>query len=1210
MILMQQNHNTKLNSGFGGSARTGKKKHWQALLNQHEDIPETGLITSSGRMKTQPSIQRSLRRLQKPSFPASRQASRGSASWHPLSGIQGSCVGPSVEHVPQTALGTGLPGQQAYDMMRLPSLGGASTSPESALLRLGEASTQFDLAGPTGPLSSEFDHPMLFGSSFDFNNHANCEQQLAFFEAGGHDMLGLDLNPEFESDWQIRATSQTSPLGTGLTRRPSPISQSQLFLDVDQFFGLNLEQAQPENYIFPPAATMSSPSDLGRFSTNTRFPSQNGTLKDMISNIWHPNLVHDQVRFPAGSTKQWLKSLPFATFDDYLRSRDITFTNKKSCTHQGLGGSLSRSFALTSFENSLFSGSRAIGQRLSGSQNLFQTLGRLLPGESTAVISEQQMTETRLIKLLLFSMINGFIGLQQIPIENILKAIDHFSTSKLLLQILEKGPPFTSRTLADNIFRTAIEAKNEGVVKLLLERKLVDVNDTVCFFRNRRYTPVERAASIRALGLVIILVEANADVNKTYSHGEIVGGSCGALDNLLRATYSGPLSSVTPTIPVIVDTLDFLIRKGSKVGLGLLQASLNYNAPNEVLCLISRCIPMTDHEAFFESEEEVVEERERNSTLLCQTAAKRDDITALTIFQNFLNLCERSGCSKCLERWPQAVRYAAILGAERGHIKLVQLLIGYVTSTTRILSAAIRSGNTRLIKMVLDVDPKPELDPPAHWMRMEHGERLLTTPLAEAVRTRNADLIKVLEIAGALNNLAEGNRLEPLILAAAKAGNMHYIEILLKRASSSSHKYRITWRAVELAIENGHDEVAKMLLSAGAKFVSGARYPGPTICGALHQALRKRDPELVRSLLSADIGRIDHEKIPNNVDSWFDTSILSDLTFMFPDLPLKLAGQPLPVMVSGAPRYPTVHNICIECIKTENLEFFRTFLESVSKTHAFPWNLCLASAIRMGHREMVELLLQYGANPFDAEVLRAAIPDQKDMLQFLFGEDRKQRSGRKCVGAYTLKFAIDNAEVLGSLIENGLVNFIVAEDPIVDPNLGGSYMNDRLTPLGLAIIGLSGFCESNIGAVELLLRAGSDPNGIARIKVVGTRIGQTAIMLALETGSEDLVRLLVDYGADVNKKTHLFIKRTPLQYAAELGNLDMVQLLLEHGAEVNGEPASWSGGTALQFAAISGNCNVAAELLEKGAQLYAPPSKDLKDDIVLGPWTLHGAMGI
>jgi ankyrin repeat protein len=198
-----------------------------------------------------------------------------------------------------------------------------------------------------------------------------------------------------------------------------------------------------------------------------------------------------------------------------------------------------------------------------------------------------------------------------------------------------------------------------------------------------------------------------------------------------------------------------------------------------------------------------------------------------------------------------------------------------------------------------------------------------------------------------------------------------------------------------------------------------------------------------------------------------------------------------------------------------------------------------------------------------------------------------------------------NAEVLDTLLENGMVNLVVAERPhgfdeILRPH---GFDGNMLTPLGLAIAGLSGFCETNLGAVKRLLRAGSDPNGIARIKLImETRVGQTALMLALETGREDLVRLLVEeYQADVSKQTHLFIKQTPLQYAAQLGNLEMVRLLMDLGADVNEEPAIRSGGTALQYAAISGDCNVAAELLGKGAQLHALPSK------VNGRWPLEGA---
>jgi ankyrin repeat protein len=350
----------------------------------------------------------------------------------------------------------------------------------------------------------------------------------------------------------------------------------------------------------------------------------------------------------------------------------------------------------------------------------------------------------------------------------------------------------------------------------------------------------------------------------------------------------------------------------------------------------------------------------------------------------------------------------------------------------------------------------------------------------------------------------------------------------------------------------------------------------------------------VRSLLSADIEDLSKVDLPYEVASWFDTSIISDLAFVFPDKLLYF-------------NWTLFDALCVQCMKTNSVTFFENILESTSLKQVSSWNSCLASAIRMGQVEMVDLLLRYGADPLDGEVLKAAISDRTDMFLFLFGQDRRPRRVRKCIGAHILKFVMaerpDNAEVLDTLLENGLVNLVVAEEPGEDRDDNRHYSSeDMLTPLGLAIVGLPDFCRTNPGAVNRLLREGSDPDGIARIKKIGPRVGQTALMLALETGREDLVRLLVvEYKADVNKKTHLFIKQTPLQHAAELGNLDMVRLLLELGADVNAEPAIRSGGTALQFAAISGNCNVAAELLEQEAPLHALPSK------VNGRWPLEGA---
>ena len=260
--------------------------------------------------------------------------------------MAGSCVGPFAEHVPQATLGPGLLRQQTHDVALLPGLDGASTSPESALLRLGKASAQFDPDAPTGPFSSEFDHTMSPGWGFDFNHHLNYEQETAFFDAVGADMLGSDVNLALESNWQIRATAQASPLGISPTRRPSPISQAQLFLDVDQLFGFESEQPQFGNYFFPP-------SNLDHLLTSTQLPSQIETFQDVNLDVWHPAPVKNQVRLPAGSTKQWLKSLPFANFEAFLRSQDIIFTNNETSTEQRLGTSLSGSFALRSSRNSL-----------------------------------------------------------------------------------------------------------------------------------------------------------------------------------------------------------------------------------------------------------------------------------------------------------------------------------------------------------------------------------------------------------------------------------------------------------------------------------------------------------------------------------------------------------------------------------------------------------------------------------------------------------------------------------------------------------------------------------------------------------------------------------------------------------------------------------------------------------------------------------------
>ena len=77
---------------------------------------------------------------------------------------------------------------------------------------------------------------------------------------------------------------------------------------------------------------------------------------------------------------------------------------------------------------------------------------------------------------------------------------------------------------------------------------------------------------------------------------------------------------------------------------------------------------------------------------------------------------------------------------------------------------------------------------------------------------------------------------------------------------------------------------------------------------------------------------------------------------------------------------------------------------------------------------------------------------------------------------------------------------------------------------------------------------------------------QTPLYWAIRNGSLEIVRYLVEHGADVNhqgKNQYLFLfmnndtafsgnqNWTPLYWAAWNGNLEIVRYLVEHGADVN-----------------------------------------------------------
>ncbi|HOD66373.1 MAG TPA: ankyrin repeat domain-containing protein [candidate division Zixibacteria bacterium] len=80
-------------------------------------------------------------------------------------------------------------------------------------------------------------------------------------------------------------------------------------------------------------------------------------------------------------------------------------------------------------------------------------------------------------------------------------------------------------------------------------------------------------------------------------------------------------------------------------------------------------------------------------------------------------------------------------------------------------------------------------------------------------------------------------------------------------------------------------------------------------------------------------------------------------------------------------------------------------------------------------------------------------------------------------------------------------------------------------------------------------------------------------------GTVDMVRWLLDHGADVNARTDS--THTPLSIAVLAGHADLVRLLVGRGADVNYHGRL--SGPALQSAAVQGNDEIAGILLQAGA---------------------------
>lgn len=117
-------------------------------------------------------------------------------------------------------------------------------------------------------------------------------------------------------------------------------------------------------------------------------------------------------------------------------------------------------------------------------------------------------------------------------------------------------------------------------------------------------------------------------------------------------------------------------------------------------------------------------------------------------------------------------------------------------------------------------------------------------------------------------------------------------------------------------------------------------------------------------------------------------------------------------------------------------------------------------------------------------------------------------------------------------------------------------------------------------------------SGGSRLEFYDASAETQGVVWAVKNKHLNLTRMLLlgaGEGLDINCRffSGSYYTKVPLQYAIEYGDVEMVKLLLQHGAEINtidGHQKSWS---PLHLAANYGHVGIVKMLLQKGVDVFA-----------------------
>lgn len=458
-----------------------------------------------------------------------------------------------------------------------------------------------------------------------------------------------------------------------------------------------------------------------------------------------------------------------------------------------------------------------------------------------------------------------------------------------------------------------------------------------------------------------------------------------------------------------------------------------------------------------------------------------------------------------------------------------------VGAATSEVADAVQLGNAAAVRALLaqkaDVNaPQPDGATALHW----------------AIYRDDVAMVNLLLKAGAKVNAVNGFGVTPLSLA-AENGNPAIVQPLLEAGADPNGRMGNSDTVLMMASRTGNLATMTLLLDSGADVNAKETQRGTT---ALMWAAAQKNPAAVKLLVDrgADVRA-------GSAPAWQDRPVrYGKATDPRPaqgrnqDLVVSQVGPRNARNSDGGGLTPLVF-----AVRGNDLESVRVLLAAgadVNQVTNYGWSPLLV-ATQNRYYQLAAFLLDHGANP--------NLPNKGGWSALYLAVDNRNIEG----GDYPLrKPDMDPLEFIKALIAKGAdVNWRVQESTWYRTVFTSQWVHeDGATAFWRAAQ------SSDLTVMKLLLEHGADPN-------IATNVGVTPLQVAAGIGwvegityqwSKDAnletVKLLLTLGNDPN--AHAETGRTALHGAGHKGASEVIQLLVDAGAQLDKRDFGQTGNDA------------------------------------------------